>query len=150
MLESAIVTSSSPVAGNAAVAGSKTSTSLGSIGLVFLCTVSGAAAQLLMKLGAARLPSGGLGGILNNLPLVVTNLPLWAGFCLYGINTVLLVLALRHGHLSVLYPIIALTYVWVTILSPMFFHDDHLNPFKVTGVSLIVLGVSMIGAGSRE
>jgi len=50
----------------------------------------------------------------------------------------------------VLYPIIALTYVWVTILSPIYFRDDHLNSFKVAGVSLIVLGVSLIGVGSRE
>jgi uncharacterized membrane protein len=55
---------------------------------------------------------------------------------------------LRHGQLSVLYPIIALTYVWVTILSPMFF-VDHLNTFKVSGVTLIVLGVTFIGLGSR-
>jgi multidrug transporter EmrE-like cation transporter len=62
---------------------------------------------------------------------------------------VLLVMALRRGHLSVLYPIIALTYVWVTILSPMFFYDP-VNAFKVIGVGLIVTGVSLIGVGSRE
>jgi multidrug transporter EmrE-like cation transporter len=110
--------------------------------LVFLCTLSGAAAQILMKYGANHLTGAGLTGILANLPLM-------AGYALYGVNTVLLVLALRQGHLSVLYPIIALTYVWVTILSPMFF-VDRLNPFKVTGVALIVVGVSLIGAGSRQ
>ena len=95
-----------------------------------------------MKHGANHLTGAGLIGILTNLPLLT-------GYFLYGINTVLLVLALRQGHLSVLYPIIALTYVWVTILSPMFF-VDHINAFKVTGVGLIVVGVSLIGVGSRE
>lgn len=95
-----------------------------------------------MKHGANHLTGAGLIG-------VITNVPLLAGYGLYGVNTILLVLALRQGHLSVLYPIIALTYVWVTILSPMFF-DDHLNPYKVAGVALIVLGVSLIGMGSRE
>ena len=123
-------------------AGPKPSASPASIGLVFLCTVSGAAAQLLMKYGANHLHGAGLVGILTNLPLL-------AGYVLYGVNTVLLVLALRRGHLSVLYPIIALTYVWVTVLSPRVFPDDHLNAFKVTGVLLIVFGVSMIGKGSR-
>lgn len=118
------------------------STPAGAIALVFLCTLSGAAAQILMKYGANHLTGAGLVGI-------ITNLPLMAGYCLYGINTVLLVMALRQGHLSVLYPVIALTYVWVTILSPMFF-VDHLNPFKVTGVALIVAGVSLIGVGSRQ
>ena len=36
---------------------------------------------------------------------------------MYGVSTVLLVLALRHGELSLLYPVFAMTYVWVTILS---------------------------------
>ena len=58
-------------------------------------------------------------------------------------------LALRDGQLSVLYPIIALTYVWVTILSPMFF-NDVINAYKVIGVGLIVVGVSFIGLGRRS
>jgi multidrug transporter EmrE-like cation transporter len=95
-----------------------------------------------MKHGANHLTGTGLVGILTNVPLL-------AGYVCYGVNTVLLVMALRQGHLSVLYPIIALTYVWVTILSPMFF-VDHLNIFKVTGVGLIVVGVSFIGVGSRS
>lgn len=119
-----------------------TGTRSSSIALVFLCTLIGAAAQILMKHGANRITGVGLAGLLTNLPLV-------AGYACYAVNTVLLVLALRHGHLSVLYPIIALTYVWVTILSPMFF-PDPVNGFKVAGVGLIVLGVSLIGVGSRE
>ena len=122
-------------------AGHKTSASPRAIVLVFLCTLSGAAAQIFMKYGANHLTGAGLGGILTNLPLL-------AGYALYAVNTFLMVMALRQGHLSVLYPIIALTYVWVTILSPMFF-VDHLNVFKVMGVSLIVGGVSLIGLGSR-
>ena len=112
-----------------------------SIALVFFCTFIGATAQILMKQGANRLHGVGLLGI-------ITNLPLLAGYVCYGVFTVLLVMALRHGQLSILYPIIALGYVWVTILSPMFF-VDHLNGYKLTGVGLIVLGVSLIGAGSR-
>ena len=143
MIEFAVVTSSSALSESDPTAGAKASASLSSIGLVFLCTLSGAAAQLLMKHGANHLHGAGLIG-------VVTNLPLISGYLLYGVNTVLMVLALRHGHLSVLYPIIALTYVWVTILSPIVFPEDHLNPFKIAGVAIIVLGVSLIGIGSRE
>lgn len=144
MLKSALVTPTSvvPESGPATAADAKASTSVSSIGLVFLCTVIGAAAQILMKQGANHLTGVGLIGI-------VTNLPLMAGYACYGVNTLLLVMALRQGHLSVLYPIIALTYVWVTILSPMFF-VDHLNVFKVGGVGLIVIGVSLIGVGSRQ
>jgi len=47
---------------------------------------------------------------------ILTNFWLLAGYALYGLNTLLLVLALRDGELSMLYPVIALTYVWVTLL----------------------------------
>jgi len=116
-------------------------TSLGSISLVALCTLIAAAAQILMRYGAQFLDEPGLAAILTNWPLM-------AGYACLALNTGLLVLALRHGHLSVLYPIIALSYVWVTILSPVFF-GDVINVYKVIGVALIVLGVSFIGIGSR-
>jgi len=54
---------------------------------------------------------------------MATNLPLLSGLVLYGLSTVLLVLALKDGELSLLYPVIALTYVWVTVLSLVLLHD---------------------------
>jgi multidrug transporter EmrE-like cation transporter len=121
-------------------------TSALSIVLILLCTVVGAAAQILMREGANYLPSAGSEGMALSL---LTNWPLLAGYVCLGLNTGLLVLALRKGQLSVLYPIIALTYVWVAILSPMFF-EDSLNALKVAGVVFIVGGVSLIGLGSRQ
>ena len=142
MIKFPLVSAMTSVIPDAATTAPKPLASPKSLTLVFLCTVIGAAAQILMKQGANHLTGAGLLGI-------ITNVPLLAGYLCYGVNTVLLVMALRHGQLSVLYPIIALTYVWVTILSPMFF-VDHLNTFKVSGVTLIVLGVSFIGLGSRS
>ena len=112
-----------------------------SIALVVVCTIIGAAAQILMRYGAAQLHGSTVADLLTNWALM-------AGYACLAANTALLVLALRHGELSVLYPIIALTYVWVTILSPMFF-GDIVNTSKIIGVGLIVLGVSFIGIGSR-
>ena len=71
------------------------------------------------------------------------------GYCLYGISTLLLVLALKDGELSLLYPVIALTYVWVTVLSFLIFHDD-INPWKLAGIVLIVSGVAVLGKGGRR
>lgn len=112
------------------------------VGLVFCCTILGAAAQVLMKTGANHMVQPGLLGM-------ATNLPLMAGYCLYGISTLLLVLALKDGELSLLYPVIALTYVWVTILSFLIFHDD-INPWKVLGIVLIVSGVGVLGKGGKR
>ncbi len=63
-------------------------------------------------------------------------------------NTVLMIFALRDGELSILYPIIALTYVWVTILSVLFFHES-LNFFKLLGVTVVVAGVAVLGRGGK-
>lgn len=117
-------------------------TSLTSVALVIASTVIGAVAQILLRFGAENLNSSGLRGVLTNWPLL-------GGYACLGVMTILVVLALRGGQLSVLYPIMALTYVWVTILSPMFFLDE-VNAPKIIGLTLIVTGVSFIGAGSRS
>lgn len=117
-------------------------TRLQSVGLVFICTVLGAAAQVLMKIGGTQLQH-------FEVARIVTDLPLIAGYALYGVNTVLLMLALRDGELSLLYPVIALTYVWVTILSVFFFHEE-VNLMKVAGIAVIMGGVVILGrAGTR-
>ena len=59
----------------------------------------------------------------------------------------LLILALRDGELSVLYPLYSLSYVWVIALSMYFFHD-HLNTWKTCGVLLIMIGVGFLGKAS--
>lgn len=107
-----------------------------SIALVFCCTILGAAAQIFMKWGANQLAHPGLIGM-------ATNMPLMTGYTLYGFSTVLLVLALKDGELSLLYPVIALTYVWVTALSFFIFHDT-VNVFKVAGIVIIVAGVVVL------
>jgi multidrug transporter EmrE-like cation transporter len=112
-----------------------------SIALVFVCTILGAAAQILMKIGSTRMEH-------FEIMQVLTNLPLFVGYALYGINTVLLMFALRDGELSKLYPIIALTYVWVTILS-MYFFDERLTFWKGAGIAIIVAGVSVLGKATN-
>ena len=111
------------------------------VALVFSCTVLGAAAQLLMKVGMSHFRPDVLA--------LLTNLPLIAGYTLYGINTVLLVLALRDGELSTLYPIIALTYVWVTLLSYTLLGENS-NAYKNAGIVVIMAGVAILGRGERK
>jgi len=80
---------------------------------------------------------------------IATNLHLVAGISLYGVFTFLLVLALRDGELSLLYPVIALNYVWVTVLSLLLFRET-MNPFKALGILAIMIGVMVIGRGARR
>ncbi len=104
-------------------------------------TLLSAAAQILMKIGMQHFTP--------NLLAIVTNLPLMAGYSLYGLFTLLMVLALREGELSLMYPIISLSYVWVTALSYFIFHDT-LSPLKLLGIAGIMAGVAMLGRGERK
>jgi len=113
-----------------------------SIALVSFCTLFGAVAQILIKHGANGLASGSPLAMISNLPLMV-------GYSLYGVSTVLLILALRDGELSILYPVISLTYVWVTLLSLLFF-KERVNAWKLVGVAVIVAGVAMLGKGNKQ
>jgi len=78
---------------------------------------------------------------------MLLNPSLFAGYAMYGVSTVLLVLALRHGQLSLLYPVFAMTYVWVTVLSVLIFHES-MNAYKLAGITVIVGGIAVLGRGS--
>jgi drug/metabolite transporter (DMT)-like permease len=110
--------------------------------LVVCCTIIGAAAQVLIKKGAGAL--GANPTMLQTAIAMVLTPALFAGYSLYGISTILLVLALRHGQLSLLYPVFAMTYVWVTILSVAVFHES-MNPYKLAGIVAIVAGIAVLG-----
>ena len=60
-----------------------------------------------------------------------------------------LILALRRGELSVLYPVIALTFVWVTIASVIVFHEQ-MNAPKLAGIAIIIAGVAVLGRGGKQ
>jgi multidrug transporter EmrE-like cation transporter len=115
--------------------------------MVLVCTLIGAAAQVLIKMGTASL--GEHPSMTATLVGIFTIRLLFAGYALYGISTVLLVLALRQGELSLLYPVFTLTYVWVTVLSVIIFHDS-MNAFKLGGIATIIAGVAVLGRASRK
>jgi multidrug transporter EmrE-like cation transporter len=109
------------------------------------CTVFGAAAQILMKTGANAQEQSTLAA----LALAILRDPyLFSGYALYGLSTLMLIVALKDGELSVLYPVIALTYVWVTVLS-VFMFQEVMNPFKVVGLAIVVVGVAILGGGRK-
>ena len=62
---------------------------------------------------------------------------------------VLIVVAFKDGELSVLYPILSLSYLWVTVLSFFVFHDT-LNADKLIGVAVIICGVAVLGRGAKK
>ena len=110
--------------------------------MIVVFTLVAAIAQPLFKTGANRLfANPTLTGLLTDVPLIT-------GLVLYGFGSVLMILALRHGELSVLYPLISLSYVWVAILSVVIFHEA-MTPLKIAGIATIIGGVATLGRGDR-
>ena len=111
--------------------------------LIVVCsTLINAAAQVLIKNGVGAL--GDHPTMLHAAMAMILNPWLFSGYSMYGVSMVLLVLALRHANLSLLYPVFAMTYVWVTILSVVIFHES-VNPYKLAGILTIVAGIAILG-----
>ncbi len=60
-----------------------------------------------------------------------------------------MIVALQHGELSVLYPLISLNYVWVAIVAVLLFNES-MNPEKIAGIVVIMAGVAVLGKGAHR
>jgi len=104
--------------------------------IVGFCSILGAIGQICFSKAS--------GDINISKPFeIITNYSLVTGLVCYGMSMVLYILVLKHGEVSILYPIIALSYVWVMFMS-VWFLGEHLTTFKSLGVFLIIIGVVCI------
>ena len=111
------------------------------IGLMILTTIFTSVAQVLYKFGAAKLEF--------NLIAIITNVPLISGMVLYVFGAFIMISAFKGGDVSALYPIIATSYVWVSLMSAFFF-GEQLNVFRWMGIFVIISGIIFISVGSKE
>lgn len=107
--------------------------------LVFIGSIIGSFGAVFLKLGAAKL-HGGFWKLFN--------LQLAVGVALFLASSVFWVLAIRHGELSVLYPMVSLGYVWTLFWSRLFFREAFTRQ-KFMGLGLILVGVFFVGMGSK-
>jgi len=103
--------------------------------MIFVSVIS-ALATFFLKLAAPR--------IHLNIVKLVKNWRLFVGLVFYGFGTIISLVALKGGELSILYPFVALQYVWTAFLSKRFL-KEKMSIGKWAGIALIVLGVSLIG-----
>ncbi len=114
-------------------------TELWAILLVISATLVGAFGPILLKKASAKR--------LSQISSLMTNYSLFGGVALYALGTLLFIPALKGGELSVLYPFVSLSYIWISILSVKFL-GEKMNRIKWMGIAFIILGVSLIGIGS--
>ena len=78
-----------------------------------------------------------------NIRHLLLNHRLALGVFLYLFSTVFYLTAIRHGELSVLYPMVSLGYDWTLVWSRLFF-GEAITSNKYMGVALILLGIIFI------
>ena len=78
----------------------------------------------------------------NNFRLneIYNNYNLFIGFFMYGLSLLSFLVALTGGEVSVLYPIISTSYIWVALLSERKL-NEKMNKHKWSGIFLIIVGV---------
>ena len=99
------------------------------------CSVFGAIGQIFFKLGSQNLTF--------NIIEQLSNYKLIIGLTFYGIATIGYVFALKQANISILYPIIALSYVWVSILAVVFLHEPF-PLYKWAGVAGLIVSIGVI------
>lgn len=114
-------------------------TELWSIGLALVAIFIGSFTTLFLKLGSINLS-------INPFKLI-KNYYFILAILLSGIAAVIYLISLRGGELSTLYPLVATNFIWVTIWSKIFLKET-INKWKLMGIFIIIIGISLIGFGS--
>jgi len=114
-------------------------TPVSSILLVLLASLIGSFGAVFLKLGAERLQYGWRH---------IFNTRLAFGIALFVGSSVPFILGLKHGELSVLYPMVSLGYVWTLFWSKLFFNEP-ITRGKIGALALILAGIVCIGVGGR-
>ncbi len=103
-------------------------------GLVLFCALLGGIGQIFFKLGSSSFSLDV--SLFQNWQLIV-------GVVLYGVAMVLFIYALKFGNVSILYPLIATSYIWVSLFASVFL-GEAFPLYKWSGVLLIIGGIAII------
>lgn len=73
---------------------------------------------------------------------------IFIGFVLYALGALLMIVAFRYGELSVLHPMLSVSYV-LAIIVGYFFLQEPVTPTKIGGVAAIFIGMLFLGLSSK-
>lgn len=71
----------------------------------------------------------------------------WWGVVLNGLSIPFYIVALRLEHLSFIYPLVSISYIWTTLFSVKYL-GEKMDRWKYLGLAGVVLGIILIGIGS--
>lgn len=113
--------------------------SINAILLVTFAALWGSFGPLFFKKGSATLTRE----VWKN----IYNYYLWLGVLFYATSSAIFIYALKGEEVSILYPIVSTTYIWVSLWA-MIFLKEKMNKWKWLGIALIISGVTLLGFGA--
>lgn len=99
--------------------------------LIFIAALITSVGQMFWKLSEAK-----------DVKLIII------GFTCYAIGAVLMVVAFRYGSLSVLHPLMSISYVFAMVLGKTQLKED-ITLRQYMAVAIIMIGVTLIGGGDE-
>lgn len=105
--------------------------------LALFCALLASLGQTFFKLGSNQV-SADIMSWIKNWQVIL-------GMILYGSSALLFIIALKFGRLSILYPLISTSYIWVTLISG-YYLGEKINYINYIGITLIILGVAIISS----
>jgi multidrug transporter EmrE-like cation transporter len=114
-------------------------TPLSSILLVLFASLIGSFGAVFLKMGAAHMKRGFR---------YILNPQLGLGIFLFLASSIPFLIGVKHGELSVLYPMVSLGYVWTLFWSRLFFNEP-ITKAKLGALAMILAGIVCIGVGGR-
>jgi drug/metabolite transporter (DMT)-like permease len=103
-------------------------------GLTLVSALLGSVGQINFKIGADKLQ-------LNNILSIFKNYNLFIGILFYLISTIIYIYVLKFSQLTVVYPIIATSYIWTALLSNMILKES-ISLINIIGYLLILFGIN--------
>ncbi|MBY0503356.1 MAG: EamA family transporter [Bryobacteraceae bacterium] len=110
--------------------------------LVVVASFIGSFGAVFLKAGSKNLKS--------NLRSLLTNYKLAIGGILFVVSSLFFVKAISQpgAELSVLYPMVSMSYLWAMIWSRLFFQEPFTRQ-KFAGLGLIILGIAILQFGKQ-
>ncbi|MBN2420924.1 EamA family transporter [Candidatus Woesearchaeota archaeon] len=116
-------------------------TSLNAVIFMLFSAIFASVGQILFKFAANEV---------NSTATLIFNPFLYFGLLGYGLGLLFMIKAIRRGELTVVYPVLATSFIWVSIASPIFFAADSMNIQKWFGVAIIIIGITFVGKGRQK
>lgn len=106
--------------------------------LILVSAAIGAVGQVALKYGAMQMVENPGITLLEKIKW-----PIVLGLFLYGISTIIWIMALKKVQLSYAYPMLSIGYVFVFLASYFIFHEP-INGVRIGGLFLIMVGISLV------